>query len=193
MVVCTAILDVADPQDARGFLDANYEADDDAWVEMHDLGDDESILRATLRLEGNTLSVDTTSEPRMERVLARLSDGLTGARLVTDRRRPFVPGRDPLPVPAHPGSPDDAGDIAGTTPSPDPAVIGQVQDRMEQRWLDEAVPALGGLTPRQAADDPTRREELARLIAGCPVPEPDSGVFALRPDRLRRELGLEGG
>lgn len=193
MVVCTATVDVADPQTARGFLDANYEADDGAWVEMHELGHDESILRATLRLEGNTLSVETTSEPRMERVLARLSDGLTGARVVTDRRRPFVPGRDPLPVPDHLGTPDDAGSAAGTTPSPDPAVIGQVQDRMEQRWLDEAVPALGGLTPRQAAKDPTRREELARLIAGYPVPEPDSGLFTLRPDRLRRELGLEGG
>jgi hypothetical protein len=129
----------------------------------------------------------------MERVLARLSDGLTGARVVTDRRRPFVAGRDPLPVPDHLGTPDDAGGAAGSTPSPDPAVIDQLQDRMEQRWLNEAVPALGRLTPRQAAKDPTCREELARLIAGYPVPEPESGVFALRPDRLRRELGLEGG
>jgi hypothetical protein len=192
MVVCTATVDVPEPERARGFLDANYEARDGAWVEMHDLGDDQSILRATLRLEGSTLSVDTTSEPRMERVLARLSDGLAGARVVTDRRRPFEPGRDQLPVPPAPGSPDDAS-AADKAASADPVVIAQVQDRMEQRWLDEAVPALGGLTPRQAADDPTRRDELARLIASYRVPEPDSGFFALRPDPLRRELGLAEG
>lgn len=43
---------------------------------------------------------------------------------------------------------------------------------MEQRWLNESVPALGGVTPRQAADDPTRRDDLVRLIDGFPEPEP---------------------
>jgi hypothetical protein len=61
---------------------------------------------------------------------------------------------------------------------------------MERRWLDEEVPALAGLTPRQAADDPTRREQLKRLLDSYPKPEPGSAVFGLRPDRLRTLLGL---
>lgn len=38
----------------------------------------------------------------------------------------------------------------------------------EDRWCDERVPALGGLTPRQAADDPTRRADLLALLAELP-------------------------
>ena len=34
----------------------------------------------------------------------------------------------------------------------------------EAAWLDEAIPALRGLTPRQAAADPTRRDDLVRLL-----------------------------
>lgn len=43
-------------------------------------------------------------------------------------------------------------------------------ENYEQEWLDLPVPALSGLTPRQAADDPTRRDDLVRLLASCPDP-----------------------
>jgi hypothetical protein len=33
-----------------------------------------------------------------------------------------------------------------------------------ESWLDQPLPALGGKTPRQAAQDPRRREELALLF-----------------------------
>jgi len=69
-------------------------------------------------------------------------------------------------------------------------IVAQLQDEMERRWLDESVPALGGVTPRQAADDPTRRGDLLRLIDGFPEPEPGSAVFSFRPARLRKFLGL---
>ncbi|MFC9841644.1 hypothetical protein ACFVKB_49145 [Rhodococcus sp. NPDC127530] len=42
--------------------------------------------------------------------------------------------------------------------------------RNEQRWLDEAIPALGGHTPRECAADPTRRDELIRLIPQQELP-----------------------
>jgi len=65
-----------------------------------------------------------------------------------------------------------------------------VQEQMEQRWCDEPVPALDGLRPRDAVDDPTRRADVARLIASFPEIDPASGAFGLRPDRLRELLGL---
>ena len=34
----------------------------------------------------------------------------------------------------------------------------------EDAWLDEAIPALAGMTPRQALTDPTRREDLIALL-----------------------------
>lgn len=63
-------------------------------------------------------------------------------------------------------------------------------ERPEQLWCEEQVPALGGVTPRQAAADPTRRDALIRLIASFPTIEPSSGAFGLRPDRLRALLDL---
>jgi hypothetical protein len=34
----------------------------------------------------------------------------------------------------------------------------------ETKWLDEPILALDGHTPRQAADDPTRRGDLIKLL-----------------------------
>lgn len=49
------------------------------------------------------------------------------------------------------------------------AMAGYIQD-YEQEWFDLPVPALSGLTPRQAADDPTRRDDLVRLLARSATP-----------------------
>jgi hypothetical protein len=72
---------------------------------------------------------------------------------------------------------------------PVPAIL-ELLDRQERRWCDEQVAALGGRTPREAAADPTRRDELIRLIGSFPEIDPASGAFGLRPTRLRQLLGL---
>jgi len=62
--------------------------------------------------------------------------------------------------------------------------------KMEDRWLDENIPALSGLTPREAAADPTRREDLVALLNSFDdVPDAHLGTFDT--DRLRRKLGLD--
>ena len=62
---------------------------------------------------------------------------------ITDRRTPDKLARDPN----HP-------EVA--------AVLGQMARHYEQAWLDDAIPALAGHTPREAAADPTRRPDLIR-------------------------------
>ncbi len=65
--------------------------------------------------------------------------------------------------------------------------------RHHEKWLRSRIPALGGLTPRQAARDPRVRERLEALLLQL---ERDA---AARPDdpfradvgELRRRLGLE--
>ena len=59
---------------------------------------------------------------------------------------------------------------------------------MERRWLRESVPALGGVTPIEAAADPTG----ARSSSDCSsFPEPTDGpMMTLRPSRVRALLGL---
>jgi len=67
------------------------------------------------------------------------------------------------------------------------------------RWLDESIPALAGLTPREAAADPTRREQLERLLSEFKKPtqghQSDDLPGGFTPftydiDALRKELGL---
>ncbi len=73
-----------------------------------------------------------------------------------------------------------------------------VASQAQARWLDENIPALGGLKPRQAAADPTRREQLERLLAEFDRNDerlrgldPDGGGFITFDTAfLRRELGL---
>lgn len=78
----------------------------------------------------------------------------------------------------------------------------ELSRQAQARWLDEQIPALGGLTPRQAAADPTRREQLERLLREFDgsderIRELDprtDGLFAgpitYDTAALRRELGL---
>jgi hypothetical protein len=52
-----------------------------------------------------------------------------------------------------------------------------------------AIPALHGMTPRESAEDPTRRDDLVRLLASFETDEDTPMVMSAR--RLRAALGLE--
>jgi hypothetical protein len=62
---------------------------------------------------------------------------------------------------------------------------------MEEWWLEESVPALGGITPREAAADPTRWEDLEALLRSFERREGPNP--AMRASSLRRKLGLDDG
>jgi hypothetical protein len=190
IVACRAVLAVDDPAVAGKALGHHYEPEGDGWVEMVDLADGGRILRATLELDDDRLTVATHSEARLDRVLSVLRAELPGVTVVSEERRPLRSGEMPEP-PRLLGGGEEAG---GWPPALDPderaSVVVQIQEQMERRWLDEPVPALGHLTPRQAAADPTRREQLVRLLASFPEPEAGSDAILLRPGRLRAALGL---
>lgn len=65
-------------------------------------------------------------------------------------------------------------------------VMAELRRQFQARWLDDSVPALGGLTPRQAAADPTRREMLEHLLDEFER----SGIRTYDVTELRRELRL---
>jgi len=185
LVECRCVLDMPDPDKLAEELNRTYEPVEgalDTWSEMHDLGNGDRILRASLTLDRSTrrLTVATHSDARMDRVLAALDDAGWPIDIVEDHRRALRPGE--LPTPANAAGP--------ARSRPDPETIAHLQDEMERRWLDEPIPALDGATPRQAAADPTRREALARLIDSFPEPDPSSDFFTFRPDQLRDHLGL---
>ncbi|MGI8407168.1 MAG: hypothetical protein ACR2L3_01480 [Actinomycetota bacterium] len=187
LVACTAILELPDVNEAVVVLDRLYRREEAGkWVEMHISERGDGVLRATLQLDAARLRVETMSERRLERIVSVLQEEIVGAGVLFDERRPVEPGRRSAGSPPTP-----------ILPAVDPeveAALGGWLEIMEERWCDEEVPALGHLTPRQAADDPTRREVLERLLtsfedmnAGL-VP---SGAVGFRPERLRHLLGLD--
>ncbi|MGH9039568.1 MAG: SEC-C metal-binding domain-containing protein [Acidimicrobiia bacterium] len=191
VVACQAVLTVDDPAVAGKVLDQWYDVEGAGWVEMFEVAPGEDILRAMFELDGDRLTVTTHSEARLDRVLGVLRDELRGAVVVSENRRPLRTGEMPEapPVLSRRGGAPDGALLDQLDQS---AVVVQIQDEMERRWLDEPVPALGGLTPREAAADPTRREQLERLLDSYPDidPTPASPGFGLRPQRLRTLLGL---
>ncbi|MDN5934080.1 MAG: hypothetical protein L0I24_23915, partial [Pseudonocardia sp.] len=91
---------------------------------------------------------------------------------------------DPTDEPAPPAPP--------MTDTMRQALVRFVEDR-ERQWCDQRVPALGGVTPRGAAADPTRRVELDRLIANLPPVDAAAGQVGMRPERLRALLDVPAG
>ena len=67
-----------------------------------------------------------------------------------------------------------------------------IRTMFEERWLGESIPALNGLTPQQAAADPTMRPELVALLDDFEWQErrqpPES--IGMRSAKLRESLGL---
>lgn len=170
-------------------LDATYDNDVPGqwWTEHHDLDDIEGVIRARFHLAEGHVTITTNSNERADRILSRLHKA-TVFTVVSDERTPV--DANSVRRTARSGLPDLRNLDMGDSPVVDAEAIIQIQEQMEQRWCDEQVPALGGLTPRQAAADPTRREQLDRLLDSFDAIPAPSGAFTMRTDRLRARLGL---
>ena len=76
-------------------------------------------------------------------------------------------------------------------PAANPAIataLDEMARTYEAAWLDEPIPALAGHTPRECANDPTRRPDLIRLLDSFPQDTGRPGTMS--PARLRAALGL---
>ena len=139
-------------------------------------------VRGTVRLDGDRLRIEANSEARFEHLQERIAALIPGAQPLGIRRT----GLEEAMARAS-ASPD------ATAPGPQPPpgteqLIAEYLADHDRRWLDMQIPALGGRTPRQAADDPTRREDLLLLLGEL---ERASGS----PERaagIRGALGLPG-
>ena len=80
---------------------------------------------------------------------------------------------------------------ADAQPELTPELIDQLTKTMDQRWMDNPVPALGNLTPRAAAIDPTRRDDLRKLLESFAAMPLTQGTLGLNPHRIAKELGIK--
>jgi len=170
------------------------EGEDDGAVAVSFVkeGNAKGVLPTTLIgraiLEGALLRLETNSTQRADRLRRLVGDRL-GA-LVTFRIREHA---DPL---AHMGD--------GSARRPPPAasepmppevleVVKRMQTEHYRRWLDEEIPALGGLTPREAAKRKgAPRKSLELLLAEIEHAEagqPEQQRFDV--SGLRRDLGVQ--
>lgn len=182
MVQCEATLRSADPDKLADALDETYERDD-GERRWHEYVQTQGMrrLRATIALDGAEVTVEANSEPRFERVLAALRGMEPDLQVVAEARRPVADLLEAMErAPQQDAAPLDPADPQVA------AVLDQFVRDHERAWLDESIPALSGVTPRMAAADPSRREDLIRLLAGFPP----VGPGMMDPDRLRAALGL---
>ncbi len=184
MVVCRAVCEPTSTWRAlTAELDAHYDRTDDTEDEwdttfVNDAG--ETVLRGTLRKEGSQLIIETMSEERLDNIL----DTLTHLTVVEETRDPVI-----IPSPLEPRPHNET-----VVPEPmDPEednMLSEIMRQKEEAWLDEKIPLLDGFTPRQAAADPTRRNDLISLLDSFPRVKDGAGI-GFDADRLRRLLGLE--
>ena len=186
LVLCRTVLRPTEMRwpELAALLDDRFgQGDEGVWTEGLELDDRESIIRSFLRRDDDSLVVETNSVERAERLLSRLRTMAPDLEMVADERVPWEMRGEAVESSetSRPESPPDAR-----------AALEAVVWEMEDRWVDESVPALGGLTPRQALDDPTRREDLLALLREFEQDAlPDGSPFAtFDVARLRAKLGL---
>jgi hypothetical protein len=189
LAICEATVHVGDTAGIEAALDDTYDRVDGdeppRWFE-HVTAQGMPRIRAALVLDGDTLQVETNSDTRMDRVLATLTHLDPEIEVLDDVRRPVRDAREAVELAQQmPVTGDNALD-------PDDPEVAAVLDEFireyETQWLGEPIPALDGHTPRQAADDPTRRGDLIKLLDTFPAGDAARG--GMDADRLRAALGL---
>lgn len=194
-VLCRAELRSDDPAELASALDGAYRRHETSpdepclaqWVEMVQV-DEMDRIRAELRLAGDELTITTNSEARQDAALARVRELQPSIALVVQDRTPMRDARDAArladSLPGDPSSTATLNDLPEVR-----EVVAEHIRSYEERWLDLPIPALDGRTPREAAEDPTRRDDLVRLLAS--FPDADDPTM-MSPSRLRAALGLSG-
>ena len=135
-------------------------------------------VRGLVEIDDHGVSVEVNSRARLDAVAAILSRLGVGP-LVVDKR--FDPSLD-LAVPSG----------WRTVSAPGSA---EAERAWRRRWLDEPLPALGDLTPRQATTEPRVAVELERLLRRLEFDADvasHSGQRALDVEQIRLELGEDG-
>jgi len=141
---------------------------------------------ATLTLTPTTLEVEAMSQQRLDNCCQRLEQ-LLGDRihLVGTKVKSVSQALRESKPRAEPKEPF----------MPPPEVIAELEEKMLRQWIDDSIPALGGLTPREAVKTPEGRRRVLELIdeAGRMQKRIKKTPGAFAPDyrKVKKMLGLE--
>ena len=148
----------------------------------------ENTIVGAAEIDGDALRLSTNSVERADALRAIVMQACAG--LVTFRAREHADPEAALRRGGPPGGPGSGGE--GEQPPELQAMVRAVKEKHYRAWLDERIPAIGGLTPREAARGKAKdRQALALLVAEIENHEarlPEGQRFDVVG--LRRELGL---
>ncbi len=168
-----------------GLREAGFEVDGDEVVLVRDSTNQRDTVIASGSVRDGRLVLEVNSDERADEMIAVVRRYVPGAVLAERDIRELSEVMD---AGGHPAGPQPGGDAAGIPIEQQRAVMAELIGQYEQRWLDEPVPALRGMTPRDAAADPIGRVELERLLDSFPDTDDPTEMSGRR---LRRVLGLE--
>jgi hypothetical protein len=136
---------------------------DGAIVIEASAGDLDTVSVATLRLEGEHLSVEAMSEERLDHAIGVVASDFD--QLVELSHREVLP-IEPL-LAEHRQAPSRAGErsSSGLPPAEERRIVAGFMTERMRRWLDEPHPQLGGRAPRHAAAG-EHRADLVNLVRG---------------------------
>jgi hypothetical protein len=177
--------------------------DDDRFVLVDDPDGRRSVV-GTITFDGDEATLEAISEQRYARLVAALRKASPRIRVLRssrqspdeaigemNRSRGAAEG-DRLPIGVR------ADQAPGLDAELDAALDEFVRDH-ERRWVDESIPALDGLTPRQALDDPVARRKLDALLDDMDWQEREERVRSdrrrvglMQAGRIRDLLGIRG-
>lgn len=184
IVLCEAQFELGELNGIRRKLSRAYgAADGNRWHWR----DGESIL-GILMLDGTKLSVEAMTESRFDQIIDAVTKMHPMLSVVHETRASAADHMAEASKRAGSGRVEHDVELEQ---DPEIASILEVQIRKyEASWIHETIPALDGYTPTQAAADPTRRDDLIRLLDTFP----ETGQpGAMSPRRLREALGLDDG
>jgi tetratricopeptide (TPR) repeat protein len=193
----TAVFRVPDPAAAAVALGRKLRDDGDGRFVETIARHGQEWIRGSITLDGDRATIDANSGKRAARLERTLLRAAPGARLIRREERGIEEAleeeRAKGPV---------AGDAEGATHGPiDVSAHPELAEAMdafirrsEASWVDESIPALGGLTPRQAAADRAARPELEALLDDMAWQQRRAGGGGLMdPSRVRALLGIPPG
>ena len=148
----------------------------------------DSTVIARLAVHATRLVAETNSVRRADAARARI-EAVAGT-LLRHRIRSETSAASLLKQAEEKGSSRGASESAAMPPEIQ-AAMRDFRERYMQQWLDDSIPALNGLTPREAAADPKRHRALEALLRDLEYHEglqPEADRY--NTDGLRKTLGM---
>ncbi len=192
LVTTTQIYRTADPDAAFRDLSGHLEVEGDDTLVAHEERDGRRWLKGSVRVEDDRLHVETLSSRRARWFAELIAQVVPDAELIDEVRLPA--GERGA---GHADEEDDRPflDLDALDPEARRELEGRFDTMMteyEDGWVDTPIPRLGDRTPREAAADPTRRDDLLRLLDEVErhAEQWSSPGRPMDADRLRSLLGL---